>query len=431
MTRYYACYCVSIATLLLANSLAWADEPALGPQPGVMLLRNGSVLHGEILRSGDRYEVGLEDGDLRIRADDVQFVGASLEECYEHQRLGIEFDSVGDHLDLSEWCLRHGLISESGRELRNAIACDPTHPRCSLVERRLMLAIEGPPEPVASEPARIDAPTSDELDQMVRSMPTGTVETFTNTIQPILVNQCSTAGCHGPATSSSLRLMRVAADRTQSRRATQRNLHSVLTNIQHDQPDGSPLLMMPVRPHGGSQTAVFSSRQAMQYRQLVEWAYAVANKRVPKANGTGASPLDWPVAAAKDDPKATTRANRGTQNATIAAKVIERAERAEQAGFIDSDDPFSKIKPAAPQADAQTSDETPAAADDEGKTISDGADDLRRVGSPVHRSAQSVGRHHRLGEKPTRSPAKRGELPQEDLPADEFDPEQFNKQYGT
>ncbi len=33
---------------------------------------------------------------------------------------------------------------------------------------------------------------------MIQGLPPGSVETFTDTIQPMLLNHCSTAGCHGP-----------------------------------------------------------------------------------------------------------------------------------------------------------------------------------------------------------------------------------------
>jgi hypothetical protein len=372
------------ATLLLAiAATACASEPPLGGQAGVLLLRNGSVMEGNIFRAGDRYEVGLKDGDVRVRADDVEFVGESLDACYEHRRAAISFDKVSDHLELSEWCLRHGLHSLAGKELRDAMVCDPTHPKIGVVERRLRLAIEAQPASKPGEPQRLSAPSAEDLDRLVRGMPAGTVEAFTNTIQPMLINQCSTAGCHGPTSSTTLRLMRVAANRTQSRRATQRNLHAVLSCLDTEKPDNSPLLTVPIRPHGTSRAAMFTNQQTQQYRQLVAWVYAVANQK-PESSDAQSGEGDWPTVE-KRQPKSiqTTAANDAAESPTIAAKYLEAESK----------------KPAA----------------------------LKEKPSATNR----LSRRHLPGQSSMRSQPTRGEVSTEGEPADPFDPEEFNRQTAT
>ena len=165
----------AISVFVILSTAAMAEPPDLGPRTGVLLLRNGSVIAGNILRVGDRYEVGLTDGDVRVRASDVEYVGADLEECYEHRRQGIDYSKVRDHLDLAEWCMKHDLKAEAGRELRDAIACDPSHPKIAVIERRLVMSLEETEDTTAAEPRKLGAATAEELDRMVRTMPPGTV----------------------------------------------------------------------------------------------------------------------------------------------------------------------------------------------------------------------------------------------------------------
>jgi hypothetical protein len=404
---------LTIAALFLVAKAAVAADSDLAPRAGVLLLRNGSVIAGNILRIGDRYEVGFTDGDVRVRATDVDFVGDDLKDCYEHRRKGIDFSKVRDHLDLAEWCMRHDLKAQAGRELRDAIACDPAHPKIAVIERRLVMSLEDIEETEAAEPRRLGTATSDELDRMVRTMPSGTVETFTNTIQPLLLNQCSTSGCHGPSSSTSLRLIRVAPGKVQSRRSTQRNLHAVLNNINQEKPDNSPLLTLPIKPHGTNRTAVFTSRHAFQYKQIVDWAYAVSNKKLgaPQPAGVDAG-KGWPDASDEVKPAMSASLEGKFQSATIAAKHIR-----EQSEY---DAAFSKAN-ATRKAKSEPSD---AKEDDLGTPATLELEDLKS-----DRRGDRLGRRAVPGRPSARALPKRGELPKEEQPKDPFDAEQFNKKY--
>lgn len=409
-----------LAVVATGGTIALAQSPAPAiaanqwqPQQAVVLLRNGSVLSGLVLRSGDYYEVQFDDGELRIRVDEVAFVGPTLEACYEHRRQGIEFQKVGDHLALAEWCLRHDLIGLAGRELRDAMACDPTHPKIGLLERRLRLALEAPATDTdPAEPTDPQIARPEDLDRMIRSMPRGTVETFTNVIQPLLINQCSTSHCHGPTSESPLKLLRVAAGKTQSRRATQRNLHAVLNGINHDDPDASLLLTMPIRPHGSSAAAVFTSRQAFQYRQLVDWVYAVTNRKKASAAPVAASPTSsgWPdeveskaepTSALSLQPPPTGKSTRG-KTAKLDHNVLPTAAelRAEQ-------------ELAAQAAEAEFGDNA-------------GVEQAMFRGN----ADPEIRRQYRPGERPSRSSPKRGAPPYDAESDDPFDPEEFNQQFG-
>jgi hypothetical protein len=265
-----------------------ADDSPFGPRPGVLLLRNGELIEGDITLAGDRYDVAVPSGQMHIRRSEVQFVGRSMLECYDRRKASISIDKVQDHLELADWCLRHHLYEQAALALADAVATDSSHPRIGLLERRLKLELEqqASPEPHAKD-AESDLPSSRDLDRMVQGLPAGTVELFTATIQPMLLNHCSTAGCHGPQGTASLRLLRIPTGKAPSRRVTQRNLYAVLSAVNQEHPAQSPLLTAPTRPHGQSKSAVFTSREAMQYQQLAHWVYLIANQSSPPTSSAG------------------------------------------------------------------------------------------------------------------------------------------------
>jgi len=276
--------------LALRSSGACAEEASdlrlLGPRQGVLLLRNGELIHGAITLAGDRYDVALTDGEIHIKRSDVELFCASALECYERKRSHIDVEKVQDHFELADWCLRQNLMEQAEDELKAASAIDSSHPRIALLERRIKLASEqAPTSASAASPSTQPSPAR-QLEQMLREMPAGTVETFTSTIQPLLTSQCSTSGCHGPQSAGSLRLVRPTAGRPITHRTMLLNLSSVLSVIDRDKPDASKLLTAPAGPHGSCKAAIFSQRDAARYRQLTNWVHRVANSAATATAGS-------------------------------------------------------------------------------------------------------------------------------------------------
>jgi len=239
-------------------------------------LRNGNVLEGKVSPTGEGYLVSMDGGRIVVRAEEVELCCQTLEEAYERKRAPIRQGDVRAHLELAQWSQRHGLLGCAARELAEVKALAPAHPMIPLVERRIQMSL-CPPETVERPVKRVDqTPSFEDLDRLVRSMPPRSVERFTQTVQPLLVNHCSTAGCHGPEGESRFRLLRTPPGRHPSRRLTQRNLHSTLEWIDRGNPAASELLSAPIGPHGSAQDAIFTDQQVDQYKQIVDWVHCVA-----------------------------------------------------------------------------------------------------------------------------------------------------------
>ena len=266
--------------LILLASPVHADEPLqLAPRPGLLLLNNGEVLAGKISRSGDRYSVALPHGELRVAHADVEMVCDDLDEAYRRKRAAFERGHVGRHVELGNWCLKHELIGYAATELAEALAANPRHPDIPALRRRLELALEPPPDVVEASPTFHHEPTRPNFEKVMRALPDAALESFKQTVQPVLLNHCATAGCHGPRSDTALAMLRIPPGRTASLKLTQRNLHSVLELTDQDSPAASRLLKAAIAPHGGSPTAVFNGPTDQQYRRLHDWVTQLSAQR--------------------------------------------------------------------------------------------------------------------------------------------------------
>jgi hypothetical protein len=310
-----------IAVAAAVWAVLWFQARAEGPPTaaasgqGMLVLRNGEVIEGKITKVDDLYLVDLAHGRIRINQRDVDVVCGSLEEGYRKKRATIQVGNVHDHLSLAQWCLRHNLLGPASVELADATAADPKNPMIAALQHRLKMAMEPPPVFQAKKAPAVAGPSNEELDRMLRGMPRGTVETFTRSVQPVLLNHCATSGCHG-AESESLRLHRVSTGAPMSRRTTQRNLYSALKFIDLANPSGSRLLSAASRPHGSLTHAIFSERQAVQYQHLVDWANQLAGRAVQET----------PAAVARSQPAEVTEPSFGGTPPRVLSNESRKAQ---------------------------------------------------------------------------------------------------------
>lgn len=297
--------------VLAAAGPVWGQTPAgdrlATPCPGVLVLHGGQVLQGQIERAGDLYRVGLPGGEIRIRVNSVAYHCATIEEAYGRRRASIRMDSADDHLELARWCQHNGLLSSSARELADAMAADPHHPGIPYLERHLNAALapaSTPPTTKAPDLPDRDGPTDAELDRLIRQMPAGTVEEFTSSIQPLVLNSCTVSGCHGPDSAGRLRLMRSRSGYAPSRRLTQRNLHAVLECIDRNQPGKSPLLTEAAHAHGAAARPPLGEKGEEKLEQIARWVHRVA--------GAGPSQAPTPLATSQAEPEKRTGSPSGT-----------------------------------------------------------------------------------------------------------------------
>jgi hypothetical protein len=273
-------FALFIALLSLACRTACAADPLVAPREGILVLRNGGVLRGRITRVGDRFIVGSgETDEVRLPARAVEQHCWSLEEAYEKRRGSLPASSAEARLDLAEWCLSHRLLPQAAEQLMEARRLDPQNPRNSPFERRLQMSARRPPRPAAPPEETAPGASDAEMEREIADLPAGAVEIFTSAVQPLLLNRCAANRCHGAASSGEFRLMRPPWAGPATRRLTHRNLHAALEMIDRERPEESPLLTMPLGPHGAVKAAVFSKREAHQHQRIAAWVRLVTSGR--------------------------------------------------------------------------------------------------------------------------------------------------------
>ncbi len=276
-------YALTLLCSLTLSAPSAADEPALSPEPGILVLRSGNVLRGSIFRVGDRYVVSLGNQDeVGVPQEAVEMQCSSLEDAYLRKRAILTGGNSAEHLKLADWCLQYGLYAGAAEQLIASRQRDPANPQNDLFEKRLRLAVQHPTtqSPPPASPPRILAAGSD-LKELSRSLPPETVQQFTTVVQPLLINRCGDASCHGAASSNSFRLTYSGGGRSLSQRFTQRNLHTALSLIDRESPAASPLLHMATTPHGGRSRPALSDEDVTQLQRLAQWVYRSQGKATP------------------------------------------------------------------------------------------------------------------------------------------------------
>jgi hypothetical protein len=391
-----------ISILLGLASILKAQWPEGATGQQLLLLHNGQALEGRISRSDDVYRVVLPNGEIRVKSSDVELLCNDFEEAYQRKQAAIPVGSLRDHLDLAQWCQQHKLYDHAAAELADASAIAPDNPVVGFLQRRLRITLEPQPERPKAETAADNSIPNDELDRMIRGLPQKAIENFTQSVQPMLLNNCTASGCHGPQSDSGLRLQRTALDEPAGRRMTQRNIYAVLRYVDRDNPLASRILTVPIAPHGTAKTAVFTEHQAMQYKRLVEWVLQLGPADMPESPAT--IPNSQPIMA-ETFPDAASPATpphilpKDARKARPLPSVAHSAATGGLAGITRSDKTTTLPNREATQA---------------------------TFIAPV---SKSVDAESSLDPESKSSKVKRGAAPPEFTPKDSFDPEIFNRSY--
>lgn len=269
----------------MISRLTWAIALAIFPTVTIatsrgdelLVLRNGFTIKGRISRIADRYVVRIASGsETRIPLSAVEFRCRDFEDAYQQKASVVGWEQTNERVELIRWCLRHELYDQARAQVAILERVDPRGAALPQLRRRLEL-LSGSKvarTPVSSAAFRLK---SDELELLMRELPEDSVEQFTTTVQPLLLNRCSTGGCHGSRTGSPFRLIRPPFGRELQRPFTQRNLHAVLQAIDN-QDSSSRSFAQALHPHGPDKRADPNLTES-QMEQIRSWMTQLARTR--------------------------------------------------------------------------------------------------------------------------------------------------------
>ena len=256
---------------------AAARSPAAAQQ-GLLVLKTGRLLSGRIERSGEGYTLLQPNGQLLVPLAEVRFVCRDLLDAYRQYRESIPADSADDHLALSRWCMSHQLLEEARAELRETLVLEPDRSDARSLLVRLDQVLSGDPKSAGVPPAKKSAATGP-VEALAGFSPQVSQD-FTRKVQPILMNKCGLASCHGPQEKNGLRLERVVPGLRTHRALVEKNLGSVLEYVDIRTPQASRLLSFAQSPHGHRGRTVFAGQRGRaQFQELRQWVFATAKEQ--------------------------------------------------------------------------------------------------------------------------------------------------------
>lgn len=321
---------------LIFSAILTSAGPSLGQEFGqgaVLLKETDRVLTGRILQRADFCEIEIAPNSrVSIPNDRVAHVAGSLQELYQFKRSKMSQNSIGDHFQLTRWCLSNGLLPQAAEHFSVVAQRNPNHPRVKQLgvelEEQLLrdeafrkylgmapltpAATVTTPSRIVSKNAATSAAvvTASTFEGGSAGYPEAghpeVVQRFTQRVEPILLSRCSQAACHGVRSTNALRLLEPFG-RTHAR-TTSDNLVSVLQQIDGATSavaagDGaagaveagegaavglSPLLQYATRAHGTQPAPAIPFTETRLVQELQGWIDFVHNP-VVAAVATGPS----------------------------------------------------------------------------------------------------------------------------------------------
>lgn len=255
----------------------------------LLLLHNGKVVKGVIRQNAVGYVVNVTGGQMALPFDQVRLEAADLEDAYRQLRDTLPDHTAAAHIELARWCVTNGMLDYARKELREALRREPDSTVAKNMLQRIndqLLATKDVPA-VAQRNGQFsmlgDAKPGI-APEALGGLPREAAADFVSKVQPLLVNRCATAGCHGPGSGNSFELSRAKLGKAPPKIYSERNLAAVLERLDLERPLSSPLL---VKLRG--ETKTLAARQSHgglsqeQQKTLRTWIESISKKPEPVA----------------------------------------------------------------------------------------------------------------------------------------------------
>ncbi len=271
---------ITPTTLTAAKAAAMATAPA----EKVLLLHNGKAISGMIKQSSTGYVVIKPEGQMILPFEHVRLEADDLEDAYRQQHNALPDHSAAAHCELARWCLTYGLKDQAQRELQEAIRREPGSVTAKNMLQRLSDQLLATNDlPILKEKNGRYSMLGDVRPvhtlEALGGLPRDAAGDFVSKVQPLLVNRCATAGCHGPGSGQDFELQRAKVGKGNPKALSERNLAAVLARIDRDRPLSSVLLTKLRGDSKSSATkATHGGLSAEQMQVLRQWVSSFSNK---------------------------------------------------------------------------------------------------------------------------------------------------------
>ncbi|HUQ69654.1 MAG TPA: hypothetical protein VM165_09030 [Planctomycetaceae bacterium] len=273
---------VLLCAVVIAAGLTVSAQPAPDASGELMVvMTDGRVLRGSVMRHATGYFVERPSGRILVPHEQIRCVAKNLPDAYRQQREAMIDPTAASLIRLAEWCISYNLYDEAADELRRTLRRDPENETARKMLARVQDQLLAEPAKALEKPyVNRDGVISADVESL-GGLSKETAATFTTRIQPLLMNKCGNAGCHGVETDNGFRLTPVRFSSPNHRRSAEMNLALVMKLIDTQEPHRSPLLETIRKGHGGAPATLFGGSQGTaQLRTLTDWVQTVAAERV-------------------------------------------------------------------------------------------------------------------------------------------------------
>jgi hypothetical protein len=264
--------CVVVAAL--GTGLQATDPPAAKPSGRVLVLDNERTLEGDIEQQGTQYRIRRSVGETWVPSEKVLKLCQSREEAYQFLRSRANLTDADERLRLAQWCQVQGLKEQAFAEVKAAVELRPNHAESKRLLRTLERALATATS--ASENSAKKDAGKEQVSAPPIDLNTESLSFYVTKVQPVVMNAC--ASCHASGKINSFQLSRAFEGGLANRKTLQRNLTSILAQVNIEKPELSPFLLKAVSIHGDMAQPALKGKQAQAYKILEDWVQlTVAN----------------------------------------------------------------------------------------------------------------------------------------------------------
>lgn len=294
----------------------------------LLVLVDGRIVTGQITPRPDGYDIQVDGGRIYIDSNRVRFEASTLPDAYDRMRDSIPELTPTNHMELARWCLENKLYTQARREVLDALHLDPNREDAKRMLRALEHVGEESTTPqtgsgLTEYPSLSQIPRPAVETRSLAGLSRTVAHGFVRDVQPLMMNKCANAGCHGTGAKSEFEM--TSTHRGSTPAIAERNLAAILKQIDFSQPSASPLLRIGSEAHSNMTASAFPGRSgAAQLRKLQEWVMLAANDIAPQAATIADSrPLKKSATAsviqlvsATSDDTANAKSNRAMRNSS-------------------------------------------------------------------------------------------------------------------
>jgi hypothetical protein len=259
----------------LASIVAVADDspmPPLDPTAPVepqrvLVMSTGRVIHGMITETPGGYQVANPNGSFTLTFNDVLCTATTVREA--HQKLQGLFvpPSASGHIALARWCIENRLYDLARDDIEAALRLEPARGEARTLLVQLELILNPQPEQQQTNQLTWDrflAPPVGAPGGLTRD----TTHEFVTRIQPLMLNSCSNARCHGNS-DASFRLTFVPSSGVGGQNITTEDIEAMFKFVDIDNPRESRIFTALQDPDIPQHRQVFNGPRGREHLESI------------------------------------------------------------------------------------------------------------------------------------------------------------------